>query len=139
MYVLSKEVYTTSDGLNRLSFLSLLNLIIQKEISQLSGPRIVLLEKKNLRWVLNVTFTYQLLQFTAFLLHHQPKKKLGKHCTYIQSERGVSQSAFIWNALSKYCRKMLAPKDQQRLARLSPYISALDFLHFLVELSCLKC
>ena len=62
------------------------------------------------------------------------KKKLGKHCTYIQSERGVSQSAFIWNALSKYCRKMLAPKDQQRLARLSPYISALDFCHFLVEL-----
>ena len=60
----------------------------------------------------------------------------------IQSERGVSQSAFIWNALSKYCRKMLAPKDQQRLARLSPYISALDFLHFLVELdNCpsLKC
>ena len=70
------------------------------------------------------------------------KKKLGKHCTYIQSERGVSQSAFIWNALSKYCRKMLAPKDQQRLARLSPYISALDFLHSLVELdNCpsLKC
>jgi hypothetical protein len=28
---------------------------------------------------------------------------------------------------------MLAPKDQQRLARLSPYISALDFLHSLVN------